>query len=467
MSLRGRLLVGMGVIAIVLVVASAFITRNTESYLIERVDAQLESAVPPLRREGGPLSDPSRSFSPIWVGQVAADGSVTTLVTPGFGATTDLPVVSPAVALAHAGELRSEPFTVGSDGDTRYRVVSVSDERIGRVLLLGLPLTDVDAAVTRLVTIEAAATATTLAILGLVVWWVIRLGVRPIKQMTATATAIAGGDLSHRVPEVASGTEAGEMGIALNAMLGSIEDAFAERTATEDRLRRFAADASHELRTPVTTIRGYAELYRTGGLREPTELDQAMRRTEQEAIRMGALIEDLLLLARLDQGRPLEQAAVDLGQLALDGARDARAVAPDRQITTTVDDGVVVRGDEPRLRQIIGNLVSNALAHTPPGSPVELRVQREGDHGVLEVVDAGPGMDAEVAAHAFERFYRADPSRSRNQRAGGSGLGLSIVDAIVTAHGGVVGLAETPGGGTTVRVLLPFAGAVVPEPVPR
>jgi two-component system OmpR family sensor kinase len=477
MSLRGRLLVGMGVIALVLVVASVFITRNTESYLIERVDAQLTSAVPPLRREGGPVSDPSRTFTQIWVGVVNGDGSVTTVVTPGFGPTADLPVLSPAAALSHATETTHDPFTVGSNGDTRYRLVAVRDERLGRTLLLGLPLNDVDAAITRLLTIEALATATTLAIFGLVIWWVIRLGVRPIKQMTATATAIAGGDLSHRVPDLAGGTEAGELGIALNAMLGSIEEAFDERAATEDRLRRFAADASHELRTPVTTIRGYAELYRTGGLREPDELDQAMRRTEQEAIRMGSLIEDLLLLARLDQGRPLELADVDLGALATDAARDAAAVAPDRDISTAVETGVVVRGDEARLHQVVANLVGNALVHTPPGTPVELRVQREGDHGVLEVVDHGPGIAPDVADHAFERFYRADPSRSRHR--GGSGLGLSIVDAIVTAHGGAVGLtSSTPPGsadsdgatmpGTTARVLLPLAAnPVVAEPDPR
>jgi two-component system, OmpR family, sensor kinase len=272
--------------------------------------------------------------------------------------------------------------------------------------------------------------------------------------MTETATAIAGGDLSHRVPEVAAGTEAGALGLALNTMMTKIEDAFEQRTASEARLRQFIADASHELRTPVTTIRGYAELYRGGGLANPDDLAQAMRRTEQESIRMGALVEDLLLLARLDQGRALESGAVDLGVLAVDAVSDARAVDPDRRITASVAEGVRVDGDEGRLRQVVGNLIGNALVHTPPGSPIEVRVDHDGPSAVLEVRDHGPGMAEPVAARVFERFFRADPARSRH--AGGSGLGLSIVKAIVQAHAGTVGITSREGEGTTARVTLPL-----------
>lgn len=362
------------------------------------------------------------------------------------------------------------PVTVPSQptSDLRYRAVVVPDEQGGQPLVLALPLTDVDAAVSRLVTVEVVVSTLILAILALVAFWVIRLGVRPIKAMTETAVAIAGGDLSHRVTEGAQRTEAGALGTALNRMLTSIESAFDQRSRSEAKLRQFVADASHELRTPVTTIRGYAELYRTGALDDRHELDSAMRRTEQESIRMGELIEDLLLLARLDQGRPLERQPVDLGVLAVDAVSDARAVDPQRPITASVTENVTVMGDDRRLRQVVGNLVGNALVHTSPGTAVAVRVSRQdGTRAVLEVSDGGPGMSAEVADHACERFYRADPARSRHQ--GGTGLGLAIVKATVDAHGGSVSLRSTPGQGTTVRIELPLANAARPmtaEPSP-
>lgn len=210
----------------------------------------------------------------------------------------------------------------------------------------------------------------------------------------------------------------------------------------------------HELRTPITTIRGYAELYRNGGLRDASELDEAQRRTEEEAVRMGGLVDDLLHLARLDQGRAIERQPVDLAALARDAARDAQAVDPDRPISASVDATLVIGGDEARLRQVLANLVTNALVHTALGTPVEVRAHRVGDDAVLEVADRGAGMPAEVAARAFERFFRADASRSRNR--GGSGLGLAIVEATVVAHGGTVTLDTAPGSGTTVRVVLPL-----------
>jgi two-component system OmpR family sensor kinase len=255
------------------------------------------------------------------------------------------------------------------------------------------------------------------------------------------------------VPEGARGTEAGELGVALNQMMTRIEDAFDERTRTEGRLRRFAADASHELRTPVATVRGYAELYRAGGLDDPQALTDAMRRTEQEAVRMGDLIEDLLTLARLDQGRPLEVAPVDLAALARDAVADARAVHPERELSTDASEPVLVRGDEGRLRQVLANLVGNALVHTPPGAAVRVTARSLGAEAMLEVRDEGPGMTPDVAGQAFERFYRADPSRSRHK--GGSGLGLSIVDAITQAHQGRAELDTAPGRGTAVRIFLP------------
>jgi two-component system OmpR family sensor kinase len=276
--------------------------------------------------------------------------------------------------------------------------------------------------------------------------------------MTQTAARIAEGDLAVRVPEANPATESGQLAVALNQMLGTIEDALDERAQSEQRLRRFVADASHELRTPLTTIRGYAELYRIGGLRSPDSLDDAMRRTEQEAGRMGRLVEDMLMLAKLDEQRPLDVRQVDLVLLARDAAADARASAPGRTIMfETAVDSLVVTGDEDRLRQVIGNVVGNALVHTDDGVPVTIRVRIDDDRGpaaVLEVIDQGSGMPREVAARVKERFFRADPARSRNR--GGSGLGLAIVDAAVAAHGGTVEIDSVDGRGTTVRLMFPI-----------
>jgi two-component system OmpR family sensor kinase len=466
MSLRARLLVGMSVVGVVLVVAALVITRSTESYLIQRVDAQLGAAQQtvqggafdrggrPPGGSGAPGEHPGNENTSLYVG-VVANNQVVFNTTPFYaGADTPPPAVEVDQVVDSAGNPTKEPFTVGTDppSDTRYRVLA-SRGRGGQTYVAALSLADVDASVSRLIWVEVIITGLVLGLLGLVTWWVIRLGVRPVKQMTATATAIAAGDLSHRVPVGHEGTEAGELGNALNMMLTRIEEAFDERSASEARLRQFIADASHELRTPVATIRGYAELYRRGGLEEREALRQAMRRTEAETLRMGSLIDDLLLLARLDQGRPLGQAPVDLGVLAVDAAADARARAPERRVTASVSEGVLVNGDEHRLRQLVANLVGNALVHTPPTAPIEARVRTDNGSAVLEVHDDGPGMSPDVAARAFERFYRADPSRSRHH--GGSGLGLAIVRAIVDAHGGTVTLDTSLGKGTTVRVELP------------
>ncbi|HEU4839869.1 MAG TPA: HAMP domain-containing sensor histidine kinase, partial [Ilumatobacteraceae bacterium] len=352
----------------------------------------------------------------------------------------------------------SDPFTAGSvDSDVRYRVRAAADEVTGGFELTALPLTDVDDTVGQLVLAEVLATTLIVALLAAVGWWVLRLGIRPIKQMTDAAQQIAAGDRSHRVPELAPSTEAGQLGGALNHMLDELDRSFAQQAASEDRLRRFVADASHELRTPVTTIRGYAELYRIGGLPPGDGLDEAMRRTEQEAVRMARLVDDLLTLAKLDQGRPLERRPVDLAVLAADAARDAGAVGGGRRITTELPASghAVVDGDEDRLRQVIANVVGNALVHTPPGTPIELRIESSGDRARLAVIDHGPGMPADVAARVTQRFYRADPARARHK--GGSGLGMSIADAAVAAHGGAITIDSVEGAGTTVTVTLPLA----------
>ncbi|HJW59321.1 MAG TPA: HAMP domain-containing sensor histidine kinase, partial [Actinomycetota bacterium] len=310
---------------------------------------------------------------------------------------------------------------------------------------------------------------------------IVRASLRPLVEIEQTARAIAAGDLTRRVPDRDPRTEVGRLGRALNTMLAQIESAFGARAASEasarrseeaarrseDRMRRFVADASHELRTPLTTIRGFAELYRQGGSRDPAELDRLMRRIEDQAARMGLLVEDLLLLARLDQQRPLDRHPVDLLALAADAVHDARAVAPDRRIELVLGDengdpggpALVVLGDDRRLRQVLANLVNNALTHTPAGSPVEVRVGAstlDGRPGAaVEVVDHGPGLAPGQAERVFERFYRADPARSHAD--GGTGLGLSIVAALVAVHGGTVGVDTVPGRGARFRVVLPLA----------
>jgi two-component system OmpR family sensor kinase len=270
------------------------------------------------------------------------------------------------------------------------------------------------------------------------------------------------------VPESDPRTEVGRLARSLNVMLGQIEQSFLAQQSSEsaarlseERMRRFVADASHELRTPLTSIRGFAELYRQGAVSATDELDRVMKRVEDEAARMGLLVDDLLLLARLDQQRPLQREPVDLLVLAGDAAHDASAVDPDRDVTVEVtgDGAPIVMGDDARLRQVIGNLVANALTHTPAGTAIRLRVGADRPSGMaaIEVVDQGAGLSPEQSARVFERFYRADGSRSRSQ--GGSGLGLSIVAALVAAHGGRVEVDSAPGQGATFRVVLPLAPA--------
>ncbi|HEX9315892.1 MAG TPA: ATP-binding protein, partial [Actinomycetota bacterium] len=269
-------------------------------------------------------------------------------------------------------------------------------------------------------------------------------------------------DLTERVARSDDHTEVGQLGRALNVMLARIEAAFDERRASEaalrtseERLRRFVSDASHELRTPVASVRAYAELFRRGGDRHPEDLPRLMARIESEAARMGVLVEDLLLLTRLDQGRPLEMAPVDLGALAADSVEAARTIEPERPITLQVEGSVEVMGDRDRLRQVADNLLANVRTHTPPGAGASVIVRLAGGRAIIEVADSGPGIDPQDAAHIFERFFRSDPSRARDR--GGSGLGLSIVAAITAAHGGSASAANRPGpgGGALFTIDLP------------
>jgi two-component system OmpR family sensor kinase len=333
----------------------------------------------------------------------------------------------------------------------------VSSRPGGGALVVGQPLTDVTETLHRLVVVEVGVTAVALAVVTGLGMWLVRLGLRPLDQIETTAAAIADGELSRRVEFDDPRTEVGRLGRALNVMLSRIEAAFAERRASEDRLRRFVADASHELRTPLAAVRAYAELFRRGADRRPDDLARAMTGIETESARMSSLVDELLLLARLDQGRPLELRPLDLTGVAEAAVDAARTVAPDRPLVLEAGRPVNVRGDSDRLRQVIDNLLANVRAHTPPETPAIVRVKQEGDAVVLEVADRGPGMDGDTAAHVFERFYRADPSRSRAR--GGVGLGLAIVAAIAEAHGGRATVSSTPGAGSTFRVTLPAAAA--------
>ena len=362
------------------------------------------------------------------------------------------------------------PVTVRSvDGRTQWRVVAASTAG-GWTIVVGADLARDEDAIRRLVAIQAIVGIIVLSVLAGAGYVLVRNSLRPLAEVERTARAIADGDLSQRVPAGDDRTEVGRLTTALNRMLSRIERAFraqqaseAQARTSEERMRRFVADASHELRTPLTSIRGFAELYRQGAVSGDQDVRRLMERIESEGGRMGLLVEDLLLLARMDQQRPLAIEPVDLAAVAGDAVHDARALQPERPISLHLDESLtdvpVVLGDEGRLRQVVGNLVTNALVHTPARTRITVTLAQDADDAdvlVLRVADEGPGMDTADAARAFERFYRADASRTRI--AGGTGLGLSIVDSLVAAHGGEVRLDTAPGQGTAVTVRLPRSG---------
>jgi two-component system, OmpR family, sensor kinase len=345
----------------------------------------------------------------------------------------------------------------GRDGDDkRYRAYATRDPSgFGGITIVAIPLAEVDQTLHRLLAVEALVIAGVLLLLGFAAWAVVRVGLLPLDRMGHTAGAIAGGDLSHRVQSTDPRSEVGRLGIALNAMLDRLERAFTARKQSEDRLRQFIADASHELRTPLASIRGYAELFRMGAAREPADVEKAMRRIEDEAARMGVLVEDLLTLARLDEVADAPHTDVVLGALVADAADDARATAPDRTISSRVDGETTVLGDAHQLRQVLANLLRNALVHTPPGTPIEVSAARDGDDVRLEVRDHGPGLPTDDPSEIFERFWRSEGGRKQGRA--GAGLGLAIVAGIVDAHRGRVEATNAPDGGAAFVVRLPAA----------
>ncbi|HEV8421042.1 MAG TPA: HAMP domain-containing sensor histidine kinase, partial [Actinomycetota bacterium] len=454
---------------------------SLRSSLLNRVDQQLTAAEFSVadalgeRRPfpGGRGRETSQLPSGTYGQLLDSKGDVLKKNTFSFGGAAlpepSLPSTLPRPQAPKAGP---DFFSTGAaDGSsTRFRVLvdsSVTIHRGGRTdepgtLVVAFPLTDVEDTLSRLRLIEGIVSGAVLLGLGLLSYWLVRRGLRPLEEIGVTAGAIAAGDLTRRVEPSDDRTEIGRLGLALNEMLAQIEAAFEERRASEARLRRFVADASHELRTPLTSIRGYAELFRRGADSRPHDLAKSMQRIEAEASRMGILVDDLLLLARLDQGRPLEREEVDVSRIATDAADSARAIDPECSISLVANGPVFVVGDEGRLRQVVDNLLDNTRVHTPKGTPVRVKVEREDGDVVLSVADEGPGLPPEVASRVFERFYRGDPTRSRGT--GGAGLGLSIVSAIVESHGGTVRAMSANGRGATFEVRLPASpGDDVPE----
>jgi two-component system OmpR family sensor kinase len=464
-SLRSQLVaIMMALMLVALTATGAGTLTLLHSFLQGQVDDKLRAAVVSAQRQ--------QSFSQLQDqnSNVPTDYSLM-LLTPGLppyvfgGDKEDHPEIA-SISVAEARDRDQTPFQVRGTDQQNWRVVAVTvvDGSRSAVVIIGLPLGPVDSVVEHAALVVVGVGLLTLVLAFFIATWTVSRSFRPLARVEKTAAAIAAGDLSRRVEVENPATEVGRLGSSLNAMLAHIETAFAARMASEARMRRFAADASHELRTPLVTIRGFSELYRHGALSSPEDVATAMGRIESEAKRMGAMVEDLLLLARIDEQRPLQRKPADLLLVAHDAMVDTQASDRSRTIALTGLDGgapgpAPVLGDEAKLRQVASNLVGNALRYTPEGTPIELAVGvRTAEDGtrqsVVEVRDHGPGVPDEEAARIFERFYRADTSRTRET--GGSGLGLAIVAAIVGAHSGSVRLEKTDGGGATLVVSLPY-----------
>jgi two-component system OmpR family sensor kinase len=480
-SLRARVLASVLVLAAVGMVAVAAVTyAEQRSFLYSRVDDQVRGAEPYMSRlldskgfgvPEGNLGGPGHGFHdgagggggappgfnppPGTYGQRRdASGKVIGHENFNYGQSSvsepKLPKHIPLNTFTTVGSVAS--------GGPNFRVYARQDPEDSGVTIVAVPLTETDQTLDRLLLVEALVIAVALIALGATAFFVVRLGLRPLSRIEVTAGQIAAGDLSRRVSPATTKTEVGRLGLALNAMLERLEQAFAARTASEERLRQFLADASHELRTPLASIRGYAELFRLGAVKEPDEVANAMRRIEEESGRMGVLVEDLLALARLDEHPEREPQAVDVAALARDAVQDARARAPEREISLSADGAATVSGDPLQLRQVFANLLGNAIVHTPAGTPIEVAVAETPDAVTLSVSDHGAGIAAEEREHLFERFWRREGGRERGRA--GSGLGLAIVQGVVHAHHGSIEVRDVPGGGASFVVTLPARAPV-------
>ncbi len=463
MKLRTRLYVGLGAVALTFAIAGYLVANNQRRYLNEQIDQQLDSAAPfavgILRDLGGRAPSPppgtadaatgqpaGPQISDLFIGHLTADGTLMPVLTGQLISGSPIIGVERATAEAPLAGQRPRPFTVdGANTSNRFRVVVIQRADDGWNVI-ALPMDRADDAYRRLLLAGGFAGLLVLAAIGLTALWVVRLGVKPINDMAAAADAITAGDHDRRVGTFPAGTEADRLAKALNTMLD-------ERQTSDRRLRQFVADASHELRTPLTSIRGYVDLYGAGGLRGDGALDDAMRRVSAESQRMGALVDDLLLLSQLDSGVELQRIPIDLAALIDDAVADARAVQPARTIAQRGDGPLQLIGDARRLHQVLAALLHNALVHTPVDTPIEVVTADETGSIVIDVIDHGPGMDAATAAQAFERFARGDTSRSRHS--GGAGLGLAIATSIAEAHAGTLTVKTAPGAGCRFRLTLP------------
>ena len=441
MSLRSRLVLVVLVLMAIGLVASDIATATPlRSYLIRRVDERLDATAgfaARLLAVGAPVAPPPgfvpgpgrqerrRDTFDVQAARVDENGHTVKTVQSPFFSSSDAFAVLPKGPLRRARGGHTVRFEVTSTSG-RYRGIIEPIAGSTDVAVVITPLRDVEATMTRLYWIEGIATASLLLLAGILALWLVRIGLHPLTHIADTADAVASGDVDRRV-DVSGGYEVARLGRALNS-------AFDARAASEQTLREFISDASHELRTPLTSIRGYAELLRAGALSGAEETARAVARIEHEAARMGGLVDNLLSLARLDEGRPLELVDVDLASLAADAVNDARAVEPDRPISLVANAPAFVVGDEMALRQVLSNLLANVREHTPAGTAVEVRVGAIGSGARIDIIDDGPGLEPGASTRVFDRFWRGSGEHGATRT--GSGLGLAIVAAVTAAHGG-------------------------------
>jgi two-component system OmpR family sensor kinase len=466
MSLQTKLVMSFTVLLLAVIAAVGLVaSRSIESILVAQTDRTLLSVA--VR---GPRPVTGASFADLgpdqpWVFEtdallrpfaeivVAADGRILSSQPSGF--------IDAADPVPDVGNLTAESglvFLDSIDGTLRYRA-NVEVLADGALLVYAAPLRDIATATASLIRTLLIAGGGVLLLGAAATWWTVRRSIRPVDDMVDTAESIAAGDLTRRVPDPDTTTELGRLGGALNEMLTHIEDAVGGERASRERLRQFVADASHELRTPITAISGYVELRHRGVLASPDEEEKAWSRIASESKRMGNLVEELLTLARLGQSHPLALAEVDLMDVARDAAADHAAIDTLRPVEVHGPDHAILTGDPERLHQVVSALLANVRVHTPEGTRVWADVAGSDERAVLTVTDDGPGIPPGSLAKVFDRFYRVDPSRSR--RSGGSGLGLAIVAAIVDAHGGSVAASNVPEGGARIIVDLPRTGPAV------
>ena len=458
MSLRARLTLVVVAVVAVAVVSLAFVTRTAlASFLDDEVHAQVERATDAAFRPR-PVRGPQALNIDVPAGTYAQviDPNGRVIQTIQFVDPDLYTNVQPAELsdsfLAQVERRGESSITVSSEG-TRYRV-HAAVRADGYVLVVAIPLASFDATMRNLDRVLVLVSIVVVIACAAASFLLVSFGLRPLRRMATTADQIAGGDLTARVEPADDHSEIGNLGSSLNSMLDQLSQNITERDEANRRLRRFVADASHELRTPLTSIRGYAELFRRGASEHPEDLEVVMRRIEDESARMGVLVDDLLLLARLDQGLPLERGTVGLAQLVDDCVRDASVAAPDHEFEVAHAEPVMIEGDDARLRQVVMNLLRNAALHTPSGTAVSVTLTKDETDAVLAVADQGPGIPAADRVRIFERFARTDESRARET--GGTGLGLAIAHGIVVAHHGHIDVSETPGGGATFTVRIPL-----------